>query len=698
MVFNPKTIKSASLFAITFCLTIALLQMLGLGCSTYLCNINGYHYGLRLFFGFLFLAAIGGIFLWKNQAKTGNEEFPLFTSIAIGLTLLITYIYARSLFNQLIFDAPISRPEVFSLLVLSLVLVSWKRMQAQPSSTAIKMDYPHLFISLAVLLALCVSIADRELPRVMLLSSDPDQHAFWGRQIERFGAIPYHQRDWGSQSFNYPAGSGVVLYIMQLLAGLDPRNSLVSLPVLFTFFAALMIVEKFTVKIRKLHIQLVFQLSTMALMAGGLMFPLYAQYAHGEGSARLLSILFVGLLMIVLASEFKSKAKPSVQYLMLSSLAFFALIILNPANGMMPAVLLATMVIYGWFNKKQKPALVLLTLAGGVALALLDPYYQHLIGIGRGVTAESLVLNERFALLRPYGVAVHAIRFYLNESEHFFRSITVLLTEEKPALFALIVMIYGACLTVVSTSSKITKKVVFSTFTLFVILYLVYGFTFAFISDRRFYLLGPYFFFSISQYKAIFLAFLMMLIIKVSVDAKKPLWLVIVLSTFLVWPAIILIRSSQDMFLGPRRDYCGSMGCFPNDDKILLKDFQKMTRSGAFSDGSGTTPKVLIPNALSTSDIEAWIFPVSSARALPHYDVLPAAFYYYQGEAWYGTTSYQKHVCQTFDRKWLLSKGIQYLYLPTERKDACMAGMEDLVQTEKVILKQGNAYLLKLNP
>jgi hypothetical protein len=698
MVFPIKIAKSAGLFLISFGLTIKLLQLLNMGCSSNTCSTDGYHYGIRLFFGFIFLAMMGGLFISTQSTKDKAKEFRLFSAIATGLTILMAYIYARSLFNQVITDAPISRAEIFGILMILLALLMWKIRQGPASSVVIKIDGHHLIVGVAILLALCISVADRELPRLMLFSSDPDQHSFFARQIQHFGAVPYQQREWGPLAFNYPAGSGVVLYSMQLLGGLDPRSSLVALPILFTFFAALMIVEVSTSHIRTIHLRLLLLVSTLALVAGGLMFPLYAEYTHGEGSGRLLSIVFVGLLITALAPELNKKEGLSGRFLILPSLTLFSLMVLNPANALMPAVILASMVIYGWLNRKQGSTLFLMVMVGGVLLALLDPYYQQLAGISERAGAETLVLNERFSLLGPYAIATNTLQVYLTENDKFFRSISVLLVEQKPALFALLVMIYGACLLTVSRTPKLTKSAVFSSLALMVILYLVYGFTFAFVTDQRFYLLGPYFFFSISQYKAMFLVFLMILVIKKSIDVLMPFWLTIALSMLLVWPAITLIRNSQDMYLAPRRDFCGSMGCFPNDDKILLKDFQTMTRSGAFNTATGIVPKVLIPNSLSTTDIEAWIFPVSSARVLPHYDVLPAAFYYYQGEPGYGTTSYKQHVCQSFDRQWLLSRGIQYLYLPTERSDACIAGMEGLIRTETVVLKQGNAYLLQLGP
>ena len=105
---------------------------------------------------------------------------------------------------------------------------------------------------------------------------------------------------------------------------------------------------------------------------------------------------------------------------------------------------------------------------------------------------------------------------------------------------------------------------------------------------------------------------------------------------------------------------------------------------------------MLIPNAVAKMELETWIFPVSSARVLPYFKVLPAAFYYFQGDAQYGTASYLAHVCERLDRAWLQSKGIAYVYLPSEREQACVSGREALIGSEQVVLNMGGAYLLRL--
>ncbi len=107
---------------------------------------------------------------------------------------------------------------------------------------------------------------------------------------------------------------------------------------------------------------------------------------------------------------------------------------------------------------------------------------------------------------------------------------------------------------------------------------------------------------------------------------------------------------------------------------------------------------MLLPNAPAQMSNEKWIFPVSSARAYPMYDVLPAAFFYYQGDVEYSTASYMQRVCNQLDREWLESKRIRYVFLPSLREGVCLKGIEDLVSQEQIVLQEGNAYLLKLAP
>ena len=692
-----KTAKFALLAAITFGLTIKLMQLMDIGCASSLCRSSGYHYGTRLFVAFVCLAVIGALVLRK--LAPANNQPPLFASMAMGLVSLMAYVFARSLFNHLVVHIPISRAEVFGLMALALAGSVWRNKEATAAQPApIPIDVQRLVINLAILYALCVLFADRELPRLMLLSSDPDQHAFFGKQIIRFGTLPYDQGAWGPESFNYPAGSAVILFAMHLLGGLDPRNSLVTLPVLFTFVGALMVMEATASRVHKLFPSLVLRLTAVGLVAGGLMFPLFAQYVHLEGSARQLSVMFVALLIVVLAPNLEDPAAPPWRSLVLPSMIVFALLSLNPANAVMPVILLATLVFRGLLNGRLKPVWVL-AMVGGVVLVLLDPYYQRLAGIGHRVAHETLIMDSRFELLKPLDVITRAWQFYLNENGKFFYDLTVLLAEERLALFALLLMVYGAVVLAMHPKPRWTRNDVLTAAAFLVLLYLMYGFTFAFINDRRFFLLGPYFFFNLSQFKAMLLVFLVTFIVKNALNSQAPWWAVLMLAALLVWPAKTLVRSDQNMFLDARRAYCGPLGCFLPDDMRVLKAFQEMTRSGKFPpDSHGNVPKVLIPNAVSRSEVETWLFPISAARVLPQYEVLPAAFYYYQGDADYGTANYDQRVCQSFDRAWLLSKNIRYVYLPSERENACIAGMENLITTEKVVINNGNAYLLELHP
>lgn len=75
---------------------------------------------------------------------------------------------------------------------------------------------------------------------------------------------------------------------------------------------------------------------------------------------------------------------------------------------------------------------------------------------------------------------------------------------------------------------------------------------------------------------------------------------------------------------------------------------------------------------------------------------VPLAFYYYQGDDDYTTENYVNHVCNTLDREWLRSEHIRYVFLPADRSTACLASMEALRATERVVASSGNSYLLEL--
>lgn len=272
----------------------------------------------------------------------------------------------------------------------------------------------------------------------------------------------------------------------------------------------------------------------------------------------------------------------------------------------------------------------------------------------------------------------------------FFHDLSVLLTETRWKVFLSLLVLYAACLLGLSRERRIPGALGWSLLALLSSMYLVYAFTHALGTDIRTFLLAPYIFFNLAQYKALLLIAMAGSVLWIMARAWRSMVVLVLAGLGLVLPVAVLVRGAQPMVLEPRRDDCGALGCIEDDDLVLLRQFEQLVASGALAaEPAGQVPKVLVPNAVARMELETWIFPVSSARVLPYFKVLPAAFYYFQGDAQYGTASYLAHVCERLDREWLHSKGIRYLFLPSERERACVSGMETLTGSEQVVLHQG---------
>lgn len=688
--------KSGLVGGLLFLGTLLLMQAMAMGCDNTVCHVRGYRFGFALLVGCLLLALPGAVLLNRLSYRVGKAAgFGLFTSMTAGLVVLMVYVYVRSLFNQWVWDLPVSRWEIYGLVIGSGALGLQVLKQRWANSELHMQDLGGLASATVVLAAVCIVIADRELPRIVLLSSDPDFHVFFGLQVERFGGVPYHQHGWGEQAFNYPAASGVLLFIWRQITGLDMRNLLTALPILFSVVAGFVVVEPLMAGSEKTAHRLLLLLCALCMTVAGFLFPLFTQYAHMEGGARQMGILFAALFLGFVIISLRNGAKVPGKLLLLPLLTLFVLMVLNPAHVALPACLLLALGVHGLLTGRRSWSL-LSVLVGGLALGLLDPFYQKLVGYTKAARTDTVIYADGM-VVKSLPTIVHDTGALLaNGYPAFFRQLAVLLNETQVGIFLILFLVYAACFVVLSRGPKISKAAAASVVALLASMYLIYAFTHAVETDIRTFLLAPYVFFNLTQYKALLLITMAALILTKMMEAQRPLiWLVLAV-TVLSAPVGYLMRSSQPMVLDPRRGDCGALGCIEDEDQRLLRKFEAMTLNGEFRATSGAAPKVLIPNAVAKMDLETWIFPVTSARVLPFFRVLPAAFYYFQGDAEYSTASYKAHVCDRLDRAWLKSKGIEYLYLPSEREQSCVAGREALIDTEQVILNEGGAYLLKL--
>ncbi|MCB2018130.1 MAG: hypothetical protein KDF54_11575 [Hydrogenophaga sp.] len=676
---------------------VLVLWPMGMACVPLQCGADGLRFGLPIFLAALGIGLVGQAFrrMTARPAADASNSNGFFASLATGVVVLLSYVFARSLLNHLVdWDLPVTRAEILVLVALAgaYLLVHRRDPVADPGADG------GLWVDLALMLVLCVVVADRELPREIMLSSDPDMHVFFGWQVERMGGVPFHQGDWGPEGLHYPAGSGVVLFLWKSLSGLLPRQLLVVLPVLFMFAAMLLVAEQAGARLFRHRDRLLLKIAAVAATAAGFMFPLYMQYAHLEGAARQLSVLPAALFLAWALEVTRSEDRVVGRAMLLPTLTIFALGSLNPANVVVPGLVLMALWLRALVQRRQAwPPLVIGVMALGLLLALA-PYYHGLLGIVAQARVDTVIYDDRLIIKTLPQLIDGVWATWTGQFPTVLREASVLFDEKgRPVFLTLGAVFLSAAMLIRGRKTWPTAAGWWALIVFVAALFLVYGATRSLLDDRRFFLLGPYVFFSMTQYKAMLIVLLMVLVMERLVQVP---WLggglAIAAAGGMVFGVMVLVRAEQPMYLAPRKDYCGVYGCLEEDDRRLLETFEAQVREGKFTEADGRLPKVLLPNAFKNTEHESWVLPVGSARVLPFYEVLPAAFYYYQGELDYHTASYREHVCERFDREWLKARRILYVYLPSNRQDACIAGMNGLIQSEDIVLQSGQAYLLRL--
>ena len=669
-------------FCIGLAATLALLGLLGAGCGG-LCDVDGFRYGAGLLLAALALAAIGAASLrLLDMDDPGTTR--LFLWIATGQLVLILYIYGRSALQAVVPGPPLGSFELAILTAAALAYL-WRTRHARVRRVA--PCHAWLAIELALLAAICLVVADRELPRVVMLSSDPDTHAYLARQVELLGAIPWH----GEATFGYPAGTAALGFIWAKLALLDVRNSVAALPLLQSFLAALILGEALSMRTRSPSVRLVVMLTTVGITGAGFLIPLYWNYSHMEGAGRQMAIATAAIVAAMLLSGGSSRDRDGkLALVVLASL--FALAVLNPISAVIPIILAVGWVVHhaivhgriSWW---------LLGIAALPMLLLLDPYYFRMF-TDFGPTNPKITISDRMQVKSVHQILTEWRDHHAANPLHFLPGGWTMGPGQAVPMFGALLATIVALRLMLRSSVRVSASTLLAIGLIVLALVAAEGLFWALRDDSRVYLLAPYYAFTLGQFKILLVTGMAGGIILLGRARRlKPLKLTI--------PAILLIllvrlgmHETQRFALEPRADYCGSLGCASPDDIAVMTRFAAMIQS----DGNrpSTLPRVLVPNSVHHTANEDWVFPVTGARALPFHDVPPVAFFYYQGDDDYTTVAYQAHVCRHFDREWLASQGIGYVFLPSVRDAACMDGMEQLPATEEIVVRSGNSYLLRL--
>jgi hypothetical protein len=371
----------------------------------------------------------------------------------------------------------------------------------------------------------------------------------------------------------------------------------------------------------------------------------------------------------------------------------FVLAALNPASVVAPGVLVGAYVFYVLVSERRISP-VLLALFALPAVLLLDPYYAALLtGTEAGVVKVPMTDAYRIKSLDSI-LADWLIALEPRQLSRLLLELAGLTPGQTKPVFLALVLAVGVLIMAMVRTRRLRWQAIASVGLVVVVIVAIGSLFLAVRDDRRLFLLQPYFQFSLTQYKTLLIAALCAAAAWVGASRRLPAAVQVAVACGLVLTVAMSVRGTQKLMVEPRRDYCGSLGCIENSDIAVLHRLEALTRNE--KEPPDAAPRVLVPNSVHRTDKEYWVFPVAGARATPFFDVIPVAFFYYQGDDDFTTDSYVQHVCEHFDRAWLKHQRIEYVFLPANRASACMDSMERLPLTEDVVAHVGNSYLLRI--
>jgi hypothetical protein len=463
------------------------------------------------------------------------------------------------------------------------------------------------------------------------------------------------------------------------------RNALTALPLLQSYLAALILGESVAATLSGVRARTAVLFTALALTAAGFLVPVFASYSHMEGAGRQVAIAFMALLPVILCTE----RKQPIAAVVLTATTLVALAALNPVNALVPCLLVALVAVHGLLRRERSGWLIL-ALPLMLLCVLLDPYYQALL---QGDSeAARITLSGRLHVKTVAEILV-GWQWQLAHRLPDFVGGQMAMTPRNPApLFGVFALGLLVGVWMLRRRRRIAWSVLVVAAAAVAALFAADALFAAVADDRRFYLLSPYFRFSLLQHRILLLVALGALLMRTAATRGLSGRAQLALGAALVVVLGGAMRLVQPMSLEPRWSECGSLGCITVEDEMVMHAFAYYAAKGGVPAGA----RVLVPNSLHHAAHEEWIFPVDGARALPFATPVPVAFYYYQGDAAFTTDAYLAHVCHGFDRAWLRAQRVGYVFLPASRGSACMQGVEALPGAEHVLFHSGRAYLLEL--
>jgi len=631
--------------------------------------------------------------------------------VAVGQLVVVLDFYLRSFSNHLIGRVmPITALDVVVLLAVLVLAVHWKEGLEQ-AGRALWQARVELTLFACLVATLCFIIAWNELPRVTMLHSDADQHAFWARQVERFRTLPYfHQFWWGDVGFEYPGGFAILNYVWMVLSGLDARE-IVSVQTLLQVQIAILVLSE-TIRPDEPEspsrtgaaLGLCF-LAYYQLLPYGYEDVHYSQVMTGRTASMLFAALPLDLLLFALGDRRDDLARrdlplaPQAQLLGLSALVAGWINIVN-----LPYLLAISAggLIALWARRSRRGGLAALHLFAPLPLILIDPYYMKRLlfhGMGRALAAQPASLLPFSALRARWGEAVllslgEPLRFVGD----FFRT-DLLNTIGTVVVWAML------STSVLALCQRWRRRTAVSLGIALALLFatraLVFPLTVALNHfGPDFFLLSEYI--DTSRQQLVILIWYACIVL-LTIELARRLSPI---GIFMLVLAILLFsRVAPNTQIGPyhRQIYLDHVqGWATEGDLTVIRHaellFRSWRREHPVMDFT-SVPRILIPNAVVYFSIsrENWLFPYGGARILPLANVFPVAFFYFEGSRDYTFEAYRDHVCNRFDVDWLLARNIRYLFLPAQRGLSCIANLDSVIASARILANDENAQLLEIS-
>ncbi len=524
-------------------------------------------------------------------------------------------------------------------------------------------------VDLLILFFLCLCISYYELPRTMMLSSDPDQHLFYSAQINRFGFVPFSQFAFGNAPFGYPVGFASLVVVWSWFSSLSIPHALTVQPLLQCALALGLLSELIT---QTLPSHKRYAVTILIAICCVFVTPwvLSPEVFHFEATARVCSTaLVVFTLMTVWFSP--------VMYPVISGMSLTVLGLFNPS--LLPIPLLAI------FIRHVRRFSRILGIGVGVIIGVLfDSYYLSKIFPHFFVLGSSVSVAPVTAHVDLFSIAtLHAIggRFFSLQAS--FPNILIILVGSSIVALRSRRLFLTYC-----TLPFVTVSAVFIVQAVVPHLGGMNGAS----------LLIPYMLQSLDVMRTLYwfacIAFIASFLFE---RMKAALFFPLCIGGM----AILAALYGQQLFATPTRQaYCPDNQCLIADDLVVIRKISEQFKQ-YISEGRPQDfvhiPKILLPNAPVSIVGEQWLLPTGASRVLPLYDMFPLAFFYSQGSPEYSFETYQQRVCRSLDMQWLLDRNIRYVFLPSYHH-GCIRGLSKfLSEPDRVVYQSGKAALIDIS-